>query len=78
MTSEEMDAIQAEVGKLREIEMSDAQKQQLASIQKKEIELALAIFDCGGGRDEAEQLLREIRNKYEEKFIEANRDKLDD
>ncbi|MEM9135145.1 MAG: hypothetical protein AAGE88_22565 [Actinomycetota bacterium] len=58
-------------------ELSDADKAVLGQIQTDEIDLAVAVFDCGGSPAERAALFDELRRDYEQQFVEANADRLD-
>ena len=71
MTPEELEALYDQG-----LELSPEVKARLAELQDKEITLAKAVFDCGGGPDEQIDLYNEVRIEYEERFLEDNADRL--
>ena len=71
MTEEELDELFAPQP------LSDEQKATLGEIQADEIELAVALLECGGNQEERSQLFQEVAIEYEERFIEENREALD-
>lgn len=48
----------------------------LAELQQIEIETALALYDCGGGWEQEQQVLADVRIELEEEFLAANADRL--
>lgn len=56
--------------------LSDEAKATLAEIQAEEIELAVAVDECGGGFEDQEALYREVVAEYEQQFIDENEDRL--
>ncbi|MFV0523856.1 MAG: hypothetical protein ACK5RL_05090 [Acidimicrobiales bacterium] len=56
--------------------LSDADREKLAGIQADEIELALAVEDCGGGRTMM-GLAREVSAEYEQEFLDEHAGELE-
>lgn len=48
----------------------------LAEVQAKEVETAVALFECGGGWQNEQELFDEIRIDLEQQFLDENRDQL--
>ena len=57
-------------------ELSDEARSQLADIQARELELAAAVNECGGGFAAQENLYAEIVAEYEQEFLDDNADRL--
>lgn len=57
--------------------LSDSDKQLLGELQAEEIELALAVNECGGGFEDQQELFREVVVEYEQEFVDANIDRLE-
>lgn len=72
MSQEELEAMYAPE------ELSDDAKARLAEIQAEEIELAVAVNDCGGGYEQQEELYREVQFDMETQFVEENEDRLEE
>lgn len=72
MSPEELEAMYAPD------ELSDDAKAQLAEIQAEEIELAVAVQDCGGGYSQQQELYQEILFDIETRFVEENEDRLEE
>lgn len=73
MTEDELDAMFNQ-----EPELSDEAKQLLGEVQAKEIDMAVAMFDCGGSGTDLEDLYREVQAEYEQTFLDQNADRLAD
>jgi len=58
------------------LELNAAERRELAKLQDAEIDLALAVFECGGGPLERFELVNEIRREVEGEYIDRNRDAL--
>ncbi len=58
-------------------ELTPEIKAELAELQAEEIELAIAVDDCGGGQRDQEDLFNEVRIEYEQNFVDSNRDRLE-
>lgn len=59
-------------------ELSPESKTKLGELQSEEISLAVAVDDCGGGQQAQEDLYNEVRVEYEQNFVDANRDRLEE
>ena len=57
--------------------LSDEDKAVLARLQAEEVELAIAVNDCGGGPRDLEGLYDEVRIEYEQRFLDENADELE-
>ncbi len=56
--------------------LTDDQLERLADIQAREIEMAVAVDECGGGFEAQAQLFREVIAEYEQQFLDDNADRL--
>ncbi len=74
MSEEEIEAFYEAIP---EPQLSDEDKALLGEIQAEEIELALAVTDCGGGFDQQQDLFRELQKEYEQKFLDDNAEALE-
>jgi hypothetical protein len=80
LSAEEMDEMTAE-----EVEemfsqpenLTDDVKARLAELQEEEIALAVAVYECGGGTQQNEELFEEIRVEYEQQFLDDHADELE-
>ena len=73
MTDEELEAIFNQPR-----ELTDEARAKLAEIQERETDLAVAMFDCGGGPfGGAEEIYSEVQAEYEEKFLQDNAERLE-
>lgn len=59
-------------------ELSDEAKAELAEIQAEEIEMAVAVNECGGGYRGQEELYREVSQDLEAQFVEENKGRLEE
>ncbi|MFV0259530.1 MAG: hypothetical protein ACK5PP_13925 [Acidimicrobiales bacterium] len=57
-------------------ELTDTEKARLGELQTQEIELALAIEDCGGGT-KLDELRTEVSAEYEQEFLDEHADELE-
>jgi hypothetical protein len=57
--------------------LSDEAKATLGEIQADELELAVAVQECGGNDADRASVYQEVTIEYEERFIEENRAALD-
>lgn len=48
----------------------------LGELQAKEVELAVAVYDCGGSFEDNRELYAEVTAEYEERFLADNADRL--
>jgi hypothetical protein len=58
-------------------ELSDEAKATLGELQAEEIELAMAVNECGGGFEAEYELLADIRAEYEQEFLETYAEELE-
>jgi hypothetical protein len=58
-------------------ELDDSLRARLSALQDEELALAAALGECDGGVLAEEQLRREVRDRYEEAFIETYQDRLE-
>ena len=58
--------------------LSDEIKATLADLQEREITLAVAVSECGGGFASQEAIYFEVVAEYEQEFLEQNKDRLAD
>lgn len=73
MSEQELNAIYNEPAT-----MTDEGKALLAELQAKEIPLAVASIECGGGWENLSDLYTEIQAEYEQKFLDDNADAIAD
>ena len=59
-------------------ELSDEAKAQLGELQAKEIDLAVAVNDCGGGFNEQQAGHASVRAEYEQQWLDDNADRVAD
>jgi len=59
-----------------EPELSDEDKAKLGELQTEEIELAVAVNECGGGFEQEYGQLADIRAEYEQDFLDTYADQL--
>lgn len=61
-------------------ELTERGKTLLGELQAEETALAVAVWDCGGsfGDSEMTDLFQEVSAEYEQRFIDANADRLED
>lgn len=79
ISEEEAEALSPEqLDELYTPQMSDEAKIELAEIQAEEIELAVAVNECGGGYRQQEDLYREVQIDIETRFVEENRAELEE
>jgi hypothetical protein len=79
LTEEDLEEMSPEeINQLPAPELSSSDKELLAEIQADEVELAVAVFDCGGGPGDWLELYSEVRVEYEQEFIDDNADRLED
>jgi hypothetical protein len=71
MSSEELDAV---LGQPRAL--SDEGRALLATLQAEEVELALAVNECGGGAEARNERFRQIVLEYEQQFLDDHGDRL--
>jgi hypothetical protein len=79
ISEEEAEALSPE--ELEELftpELSDEARVKLADIQAEEIELAVAVNECGGGYRQQEDLYRQVQFDIETRFVEENREELEE
>lgn len=74
MSQEELDEFFADLGPPR---LSVEDQSALAQIQARELKLARAVVDCGGGPLNEEFFLSDIRVEYEQRFLDENAGELD-
>ncbi len=79
ISEEEAEALSPEeLDELFTPELSDEAKSKLADIQAEEIELAVAVNECGGGYRQQEDLYRQVQFDIETRFVEENRAELEE
>jgi hypothetical protein len=61
-----------------EPELSEDDKVKLGELQTEEIELAVAVNECGGGWEQEFEQLADIRAEYEQEFIDTYGDQLEE
>ncbi len=71
MSDEELDEL------FRPQELPDEAKAELAEIQTREVAMAMAVNECGGGWEANADVFEEVRVELEQEFIDANKDRLD-
>ncbi|MGF1599917.1 MAG: hypothetical protein ACFCVK_23910 [Acidimicrobiales bacterium] len=54
--------------------LTDEDKADLAELQAREIDVAVAVHECGGGFGNQQQMLMEVVAEYEQLFLEDNAD----
>ncbi len=57
-------------------ELSEEAKAKLGELQKKELALAKAVNECGGGADAQSKLYQEVIAEYEQQFLDDNADQV--
>ena len=73
MTDEELEAIFNQPR-----ELNDEARTKLAEIQEREIGIAVAMFDCGGGPfGGAGEIYSEVQAEYEQRFLQDNAEQLE-
>jgi hypothetical protein len=73
MSDEELNALYSQP---RELPQEALDK--LADLQEREIALAVAVNECGGGFRNAEELYREVSAEHEQEFLDEHADELSD
>ena len=58
-------------------ELSDEDKAKLGELQSEEIELAVAVNECGGGFDNEFEMMADIRAEYEQEFLDTYAEQLE-
>ena len=58
--------------------LPDESRAQLAELQEREVAVAVAVLECGGGWEAQDELYREVAADYEQEFLEENADRLED
>ncbi|MEL6985461.1 MAG: hypothetical protein AAFO29_23725, partial [Actinomycetota bacterium] len=61
-----------------EPELTEEDKAILGELQTEEIELAVAVNDCGGGWEQEYENLSDIRAEYEQEFLDTYSDQLEE
>ncbi len=76
MSEEDLEAMQEEAN--QPVEIPEEAKVILAEAQAKEVDMALAMWDCGAGSPDSEiaQVYIEVQAEYEQRFLEDNADRL--
>lgn len=77
MSEEELDEFFSDF-EFVEPELSEEDKAKLAELQAEEIELAVAVNECGGGFEQEFEQLADIRAEYEQEFLDTHADQLAD
>ena len=72
MSDEELEAIFSQPR-----EFSDEARAKLGELQAREIDLAVASFDCGGNFFDPPEVFFEVLAEYEEQFLEENSEQLE-
>lgn len=75
MSAEELEAMEELFN--QPVELPEEAKAILADAQAKEVEMALAVYDCGGREDsELTRIYQEVQAEYEQRFLDDNADRL--
>lgn len=77
MSEEELDEFFSDF-EFVEPELTEEDKAKLAELQAEEIELAVAVNECGGGFEQEFEQLADIRAEYEQEFLDTHADQLAD
>ncbi len=75
MSEEELDEFFSDF-EFTEPELSEEDKVKLGELQAEEIELAVAVTECGGGFEQEYEQLADIRAEYEQEFLDTHADRL--
>ncbi len=75
MSAEDLEAMEELFN--QPIDLPEEAKVILAEAQAKEVEMALAMYDCGGRSDsELSRVYEEVQAEYEQRFLDENADEL--
>ncbi|MEM9562599.1 MAG: hypothetical protein AAGA93_08295 [Actinomycetota bacterium] len=75
MTDEELDEFFSQ--NFQEPELSEEDRAKLGELQAEEIELAIAVTDCGGGFNAEWEMMSDIQAEYEQEFLDTYADELE-